>query len=104
MGNTCCVCTDTSTDGIPNGKLGHEVEDYPLKGGDSVELPHISEREFGMYIVRFRFKSLCTWKILIAENVAWNEFTLSLYVLTHHSIDAWNVDSPLALLNYVWQF
>lgn len=67
MGNTCCACTDTSTDGIPNGKLGHEVEDYPLKGGDSVELPHISERELGMYIVRFRFKSLCTWKILIAE-------------------------------------
>lgn len=48
MGNTCCACTDTSADGIPNGKLRHEVEDYPLKGGDSVELPHISEREFGM--------------------------------------------------------
>lgn len=45
MGNTCCTCTDTSADGVPNGKLRHDVEDFPLKGGDSVELPHISERE-----------------------------------------------------------
>lgn len=45
MGNICC--TDTSTDGLSNGKLRHGDEDHPLQSqsGDLVELPHISERE-----------------------------------------------------------
>jgi len=43
MGNLCC--TDTSTDSLSNGKVGHDGEEVPLKGGEALELPHISERE-----------------------------------------------------------
>jgi len=46
MGNICC--TDTSTEGVSNGKhKPAERDDYLLQGNntDNVELPHISERE-----------------------------------------------------------
>ena len=53
MGNICC--TDTS-DGLSNGKLRpNDGEEYPLQGknGEPVELPHISERELGNYVMIF---------------------------------------------------
>ena len=49
MGNICC--TDTSTEGVSNGKHKAIERDDPLLQGNSVdhvELPHISEREIGM--------------------------------------------------------